>query len=581
MQTNQQNDNNVAIKPEPDMEKYKDYKAYMDRKFEESKAADKYRIEYQARKDAKLAREAAQREEQKPLKAEPETAEQTLASVPPIEDAQSDDENPIQNWKPRQHRRERSGSEIRSKDASSTILSGRLPVGGGTDLPAGNSSVISGTRQLSLSAADNVPAGNATDSGPSPRLVTLGDVSKNNGGLFSRTFESLPKSRRSSASSASESLSDRSKKRPADSAPYDDRRASGSKHARKSSSAASPQVATMELPRGTGVDRKPPKWYTDLPKPKGTREAHESGSETALQRMKDHIKKAKISRQPSLYNDILEDLHRLIFLPVSDKLLRKTRMLDNHDGLPQLFDNEFSGGVNWPWYIKADAEELYNKWCAKIFETDLYRGLIRGGKGTGNSADRLAKDDGGHFRLMNPRQHGNGRLINGSWYPSQLAVLRDGGHGASQGGITASPKDGAFSVIMAGGMDPKGRPYPNVDNGNEVLYCGTDNTNAEIDAPSHDTKAMLVNHEEGKPVRLFRSSNLNNRYAPELGFRYDGLYSVAGYEKMDPEGEKRNRHRFKLVRCPGQDPIRSEGPAKRPTVQEIDEYEKDKKNRGR
>lgn len=44
------------------MEKYKDYKAYMDRKFEESKATDKYRAMDQAAKDAKLAREAAQRE---------------------------------------------------------------------------------------------------------------------------------------------------------------------------------------------------------------------------------------------------------------------------------------------------------------------------------------------------------------------------------------------------------------------------------------------------------------------------------------------------------------------------------------
>jgi hypothetical protein len=134
---------------------------------------------------------------------------------------------------------------------------------------------------------------------------------------------------------------------------------------------------------------------------------------------------------------------------------------------------------------------------------------------------------------------------------------------------------------MAGGMDAKGKPYPNVDHGDEVLYCGTDNTSAEIDAPSPDTKAMLVNHATGKPVRLFRSSNLNNKHAPELGFRYDGLCDVKGFEKMDPDGEKRNRHRFRLVRCPDQDPIRSDGPAKRPTVQEIDEYEKDRKNRGR
>lgn len=551
--SNQQNSNG-AIKPEVDMDKYKDYKAYMDRKFEESKATDKYRAMYQARKDAKLAREAAQRGEVKPLKAEPSTTEPTLASVPPM-DSQSDNENPLSAWNLRQHRRNHSGNENQNKDASAIL-----------------------SKKPSLSAASDLPASNAASPGPSARRVTSGDVPQNNGS-FSRAAEPPPTSRRSSTSSAT-SLPDR-RKRPAETALQDDRRASGPKHTRVSSSAASPQVATTEPSRLTGADRKPPKWYTDLPKPKGTREAYDSGSETALQRLKDHIKKTKDPRQPSFYIDIMEDLHRLIFLPVSDKLLRKTRMLDNRDGLPQLFDNQFSDAVNWPWYIKADAEELYNKWWTKIFETDLYRGLVRGGKGTGSSADKLAKDNGGHFRLMNPRTHGNGLLVNGSWYPSQLAILRDGGHGASQGGITASPEDGAYSVIMAGGLDPKGWPYPNVDHGDEVLYCGTDNTNAEANAPSHDTKAMLVNHAEGKPVRLFRSSNLNNKYAPELGFRYDGLYSVEGYEKLDPAGKKRNRHRFKLVRCADQDPIRCEGPAKRPTAQEIDEYEKDKKNRGR
>lgn len=575
---NQQNNNGAAaIKSEIDMDKYKDYKGYMERKFAESKATEEYRAKSQARKDAKLAREAAaKREEEKPLKAEPSTSEESLASVPPGStppvpaaqipaaqirapspmDTQSDNENPILAWKPRQHRRDHSGKEGQNKDAST------MP-----------------SQKPSLSAATDVPVGNVPSPGPSPRPVTEGEISQNNGG-FSRAVEPPPKSRRSSTSSASESLPDR-RKRPAESALHDDRRASGPKHARKSSSAASPQPSSTGAPRPTGADRQPPDWYKALPKPNGSRGRDENASETAIQRLKDHIKKAKLSRNPSLYNDILEGLHKLVFLPVTDKLLRKTRMMDNNDGLPQLFDDYFSNSVQWPWYIKADAEELYNKWCKKIFETDLYRGLIRGGKGTGNTADRLAKEDGGNFRLMNPRQHGNGLLINGSWYPSQLAVLRDGGHGASQGGITASPTDGAYSVIMAGGMDPKGRPYPNVDNGKEVLYCGTDNTNPEVDAPSHDTKAMLVNRATGKPVRLFRSSNLNNNYAPELGFRYDGLYDVKGYEKMDPDGEKRNRHRFKLVRRDGQDPIRSNGPAKRPTIQEIDEYEKDKKNRGR
>ena len=36
----------------------------------------------------------------------------------------------------------------------------------------------------------------------------------------------------------------------------------------------------------------------------------ENASEVAIQRLKDHIKKAKVSRDLSFYNDILEGLHK-------------------------------------------------------------------------------------------------------------------------------------------------------------------------------------------------------------------------------------------------------------------------------
>jgi hypothetical protein len=276
-------------------------------------------------------------------------------------------------------------------------------------------------------------------------------------------------------------------------------------------------------------------------------------------------------------------LHKLNFLPVTDMLLRRTRTLDNVDGMPQLFDKCFSGGIDWPWYLGADAEEFYNKWCKRVFETDLYRGLIRAMKGKGNSNganDKLEKGSE-RYKLVDPKQHGNGLLINGTWWLTQLAVFRDGRHGQTQGGITSHPEKGAFSVIMAGGLDSKNRPYPNIDRGHEVLYCGTDNNGAS--EPSKETKAMIVNQEGKRPVRLFRSSNLGSPYAPEQGFRYDGLYEVVTFELMDlpEEKEKQNRHRFRLLRCNGQDPIRYEGLAKRPTKEELEEYEKDKKNRGR
>lgn len=547
-------DGTIESRSEINLEKYNDYPAYMRQRFAEaeSKLTNDYKERFQARKDAKLAREKA-------LKAESSTEEQSLLSVPPVSTA-SDSEDPLQVWAPRKQPLDRPRNEN--------------PVHGGT----------LASRRDSMPAVAHTPAVNPASPRPAPKQAKVGETSVFSGSV-SRTSAPPPPPKSRQSSSASETLAER-RKRPADSTLHDDRGPGAPKQVRRTSNAASPPLPSTETARPTGADRQPPAWYKALPKPNGTRGRDENASETALTRLKDDIKKVKLlkvqghSRElETKCHKIIEGLHKLTFLPVTDNLLRKTRMLDNSDGLPQLFDSEFSGGVAWPWYIKADAEELYNRWCAKIFETDLYRGLVRGGKGTGGTGDKLAKD-ANHFRLMEPKQHGDGLLVNGSWYPSQLAVLRDGGHGATQGGITANKDHGAYSVIMAGGVDHKGQPYPNEDRGNEVLYCGTDNLSSD-DELSLETKAMFVNHKQGLPVRLFRSHNLRNQYAPGLGFRYDGLYSVDGYEKMDADGVKRNRHRFKLVRCAGQDPIRSEGDAKRPTQQEIAEYEKDKKNRGR
>ena len=76
------------------------------------------------------------------------------------------------------------------------------------------------------------------------------------------------------------------------------------------------------------------------------------------------------------------------------------------------------------------------------------------------------------------------------------------------------------------------------------------------------------------PVRLIRSHKADTDYSPKFGFRYDGLYDVTAVKQIDPKHSIRQRHRFKLVRRTGQDPIRGgRGPEARPTAQEIKQYE--------
>lgn len=49
------------------------------------------------------------------------------------------------------------------------------------------------------------------------------------------------------------------------------------------------------------------------------------------------------------------------------------------------------------------------------------------------------------------RYFGYGDLVSGQWWPRLLCVLRDGAHGASQAGIAGIDREGATSVLVAGG----------------------------------------------------------------------------------------------------------------------------------
>lgn len=192
-----------------------------------------------------------------------------------------------------------------------------------------------------------------------------------------------------------------------------------------SGSSASPASASTAVSQ-----RALPEWYQKItaPKSRGRDQANVDG---ALDRLKEEIRKLKKLQRP-LANDFMlvrDYLHSVVFLQVDGKLLRAKRMLHSEDGLPQIFDPAFSGAVPWPWDVKADAEELYNKWYHGDFDTDIYRGIVRGkpakkGKSkeaSSSAVDKLA-DDAGRYRLMDTHAHGNGKLLNGQWVSSVSCV---------------------------------------------------------------------------------------------------------------------------------------------------------------
>ncbi|KAF1924789.1 uncharacterized protein M421DRAFT_424426 [Didymella exigua CBS 183.55] len=265
--------------------------------------------------------------------------------------------------------------------------------------------------------------------------------------------------------------------------------------------------------------------------------------------------KAKLAKE---YDHLRDHVHKAESSLNMDKVkIKKTRVL-TEAGLPRIFDEHAS----FPWDLKADAWHLYEKWMNEDFDRDILRGVVTV-KGKGRNGDRLDHA----YRAQHPRgpkQFGDNGAVLGQWWPSQLCAVRDGVHGAAQGGIYGDKEQGAYSIILSSGG------YHDKDDGDTIEYSGTEGSNFQIKAA---TQSMITSAKLGNHIRVLRSSQLptSNKYRPQVGLRYDGLYQIKSYKEINLEKQD---HLFRLERIPGQQPIRSEGPAKRPTLFEVQEYDR-------
>ncbi|KAJ4358340.1 uncharacterized protein N0V89_002922 [Didymosphaeria variabile] len=289
-----------------------------------------------------------------------------------------------------------------------------------------------------------------------------------------------------------------------------------------------------------------------------------------IRRCEDATAAGKLKAQlEKLFDELRDYVHKAeVLLKGVDKyVVRKKNMLTVENGLPRIFA---STQVDYPWDLKADAWQLYLRWYEQDFKPDLLRGIVTR-KEKNRSSDRI---DPEWAKKISPNFHGEGHLVLGQWWPTQLCAKRDGAHGAPQGGIWGQKGKGAYSIVLSSGG------YKDKDDGDEIWYSGTDNKNSNNKDPTENTQRLIESCEEfpNQPVRVLRSSQLplTNRYRPRVGLRYDGLYKVVGYEILD---KAKQEHLFKLVRCENQNPIRCEdNAARRPTKYEEDEYTRLKKD---
>lgn len=117
----------------------------------------------------------------------------------------------------------------------------------------------------------------------------------------------------------------------------------------------------------------------------------------------------------------------------------------------------------------------------------------------------------------------------GCHFESRAALSRAGVHGPRIAGIAGSGRLGARSVVLAGAYEDT------QDFGDVIIYTGQGGrdpiTGRQISHQllTRGNLALAVNHLQGLPVRVIRGAGLDSPYAPQTGYRYDGLYRVEAY----------------------------------------------------
>lgn len=149
----------------------------------------------------------------------------------------------------------------------------------------------------------------------------------------------------------------------------------------------------------------------------------------------------------------------------------------------------------------------------------------------------------------------------GTIWSTRLECCIDGVHRPTVAGIHGNEVEGCYSLALSGGYED------DLDYGEFFTYTGAGGRdlkgtkanpkNLRTAPQSKDQTltrgnlALSRNVENGKPVRVIRGYKLKSSYAPEEGYRYDGLYSVVKYwQARGLSGFL--VYKFALKRCDGQ-----------------------------
>lgn len=117
-------------------------------------------------------------------------------------------------------------------------------------------------------------------------------------------------------------------------------------------------------------------------------------------------------------------------------------------------------------------------------------------------------------------------VVVGTAFADRKALAAARIHRPLVAGISGSAQEGADSIVMSGGYED------DEDLGDTVIYTGHGGNDSSTGKQVGDQRwtrgnlAMRRSQTEGLPIRVVRGHNLDSKFAPDSGYRYDGLYFV-------------------------------------------------------
>lgn len=120
-------------------------------------------------------------------------------------------------------------------------------------------------------------------------------------------------------------------------------------------------------------------------------------------------------------------------------------------------------------------------------------------------------------------------IIEGDFFLKRIDLSVAKVHKPTQAGISGSQTDGADSIVISGGYED------DEDLNDIIIYTGQGGRSNESKYQVADqtltraNKGLAISCEKRLPIRVIRGAHKDSKFAPESGYRYDGLYYVTDY----------------------------------------------------